>query len=61
MPRDGITELVQPGIESLVHFRSDATFKINLLIDTQQPSEVNIDRLADSLHKLIDLQDPNGR
>jgi hypothetical protein len=47
-------------MQLLLNFQTESTYKINALIDAQQRSETKIDRLADSLQKLIDLKNPNG-
>ena len=56
----GISKLIQQGMQLLLSFQTESTYKINALIDAQQRSETKIDRLADSLQKLIDLKNPNG-
>lgn len=64
---DGITKLIQQGMQLLLSFQTEANHKINALIDAQLCSEARHERIEsdlqamrESLQKLIDLQSPNG-
>ena len=64
---DGITKLIQQGMQLLLSFQTESTHKINALIDSQLRSEARHERIEadiqtmrESLQKLIDLQSPNG-
>ena len=64
---DGITKLMQQGMQLLLSFQTESTHKINALIDSQLRSEArherieaDIQKMRESLQKLIDLQSPNG-
>jgi hypothetical protein len=64
---DGITKLIQQGMQLLLSFQTETNHKINALIDAQLRSEARHERLEsdlqtmrESLQKLIDLQNPNG-
>jgi hypothetical protein len=64
---DGITKLIQQGMQLLLSFQTESTYRINALIDAQQRSEArqgrleaDLQKLTESVQKLVDLQSPNG-